>query len=108
LNLNWACRYNPTASLIQTNQEMLMARSNQGTDPVATKAASLTKALAKETGVRVEDVEKIMTRLGLESSLRYRQYVEDTSAKYKLPKAAVRLSDVSLDNIRIASGMPPI
>lgn len=74
-------------------------------DAIYEKAKEIKVALAKETGVSLEDVEKILDHLGLDGALEHRQYVGERAERYGLGHTLThRLADVSLKNIRIAAG----
>ena len=74
-------------------------------NPVKAKAQELKEGLARDTGVSVEDVNKILNRLGLENALENRLHVANNADRVGLgDKVSLRLSNLSLNNIRIAAG----
>jgi predicted transcriptional regulator len=70
------------------------------------KAQEIIEAIAEQTSVNRQDVEKILNRLGLSGALEHRQYMEEVSAKYgcAMERRVRTLDNVSFVNIRIAAG----
>ena len=66
---------------------------------IPAKMKEIHEALAKETGVNVADVAKIINYLGLEGALKNR------FAKASTPNADPRLSQINLKTIRISAGL---
>lgn len=68
---------------------------------VEAKCVEIIEALAAETGVSVEDVKKLMNKLGLEQSLRRRCHDDQLSGESSL-------SNVTHNVTRIATSLAPI
>lgn len=75
---------------------------------VSAKAEELKNALAKQTGVKAEDVGKVLDKLGLQESLNRRAEVEaQAQANPKFKAGLIPLHSVTLDNLRVATGAVP-
>ena len=70
---------------------------------VEEKASEMVDSLAKTTGVGATDVKKILDSLGLSESLTHREYQERSATRIG-NTVSRRLGDVTVGNLRIASG----
>jgi hypothetical protein len=69
------------------------------------KAQEIAAQLADKTGVAPEDVKKVLSSLGLDTALLNRLAKEEYADKYGLAKfGLLRLSELKLENLRIAAG----
>ena len=67
------------------------------------KGGEIIQELAKATGVNPKDVEKIMNHLNLEGSLAHREYKTEQVQRFQIGVPTRRLSDVTLQSVRIAT-----
>ena len=67
------------------------------------KKAQIISELAKATGVDQEAVTKILEYLSIDGSLAHREYKTEQVSKFAIPVPARRLSNVSLQSVRIAT-----